>query len=332
MARKNPFANLVDADRATEPLPSVQYSMKGASRSILSSIDEMAARANKLVEGQTIVDLDTQSIDESFIRDRLASDDQEFEDLVSAIRDRGQDSPILVRPHPSSAGRYMVVYGHRRLRAATLLGRKVRAVVKDMKDRDHVIAQGQENAARADLSFIEKALFAANISKQNFDADADNAVAMTALAIDRATLSKMMSVAALPAIILQAIGPAKGVGRDRWYELKILLERPSSFEAIQRALAEESISNLSSEQRFNFLIARAKSSRGSRSRKIMSKKKWFPEDGLVAGEMTSEGKRFTLALRAKGTDAKAFGEFLSDNLPKLYEAFRQKASTTSNGG
>ena len=44
------------------------------------------------------------------------------------------------------------------------LSRKVRAVVKEMKDREHVIAQGQENSARANLSFIEKALFAARIS------------------------------------------------------------------------------------------------------------------------------------------------------------------------
>ena len=65
-----------------------------------------------------------------------------------------------------------------------------------MKDHEHVIAQGQENSARANLSFIEKAIFAANLARLHYDED--NTVILTALSIDRTTLSKMLSVAALP--------------------------------------------------------------------------------------------------------------------------------------
>ena len=54
----------------------------------------------------------------------------------------------------------MIVFGHRRAKVARDLGDAVRAVVKPLADIDHVIAQGQENTARADLSFIEKSLFA----------------------------------------------------------------------------------------------------------------------------------------------------------------------------
>ena len=62
MARKNPFASLLDdGGKAREAQPAVDYAMKGASRSILSSIDEMAARADKLIEGETIIDLDPDS-------------------------------------------------------------------------------------------------------------------------------------------------------------------------------------------------------------------------------------------------------------------------------
>ena len=92
--------------------------MKGASRSLLSSFDEIASRADKLVEGETIVEIDPDSVDDFFVRDRFAADDEEFSDLLHAIRERGQDLPILVRPHPSKTGRYMVVFGHRRVRAA----------------------------------------------------------------------------------------------------------------------------------------------------------------------------------------------------------------------
>ena len=60
----------------------------------------------------------------------------------------------------------------------------------------------------------------------------------------------------------------------------------------------------------------------------LSKRNWAPEDGSLAAEMTSDGKRFTLALRARGADAKAFGENLSQNLAQFYEAFRQENNSS----
>lgn len=330
MARKNPFANLKVNDADQKNQPALDYAMMGASRSILSSIDEMAARADKLVEGETIIELDPDVIDVSFVRDRLAPNDQDFNELLEAIRERGQDSPILVRPHPSKTGRYMVVFGHRRLRVAKLLGRTVRSVVKEMADRQHVIAQGQENAARANLSFIEKAFFAANLARLKYDDD--NTTILTALAIDRTTMSKMLAVAGLPSEILQAIGPAKAIGRDRWYELKLLLENNSNFEIARGAVKEDGFSSLSSDERFNALMTRIKAKKSTASaRSNLLNRSWVPEDGLLTAETTAEGKRFTLALKAKGTDAKAFGNYLTENLTRLYEAFRQETKPGKNG-
>ena len=87
-------------------------------------------------------------------------DDDGYRALLDAVRERGRTSLILVRPYPDEAGRYQVAFGHRRLKAARDLGRAVRAVVKTLDDRALVLAQGQENSARANLSFIERALFA----------------------------------------------------------------------------------------------------------------------------------------------------------------------------
>lgn len=322
MARKNPFANLMDQGGVEEKTPALDYALKGASRSILSSIDELAARADKLMEGESVVELDPDIVDVSFVRDRLAEDDREFDELLAAIRDRGQDSPILVRPNPSKAGRYMIVFGHRRARAAKILERKVRAVVKDLGDREHVVAQGQENSARANLSFIEKSLFAAKLSQLRYDED--SSTILTALAIDRSTLSKMLSVASLPQRVLEAIGPAKGVGRDRWYELKALLERPGAIDSALSAIEAASFSGLSSDERFNAIVARLKSKKSMNRARNGPQLQWASEDGLLAAEMKAEGKRYTVSLKAKGPDAKGFGEYLSERLADLYQAFRQE--------
>ncbi len=327
MARKNPFANLMVEPDSEQNQPALDYAMKGASRSLLSSLDELAARADALTEGETIVELDPNAIDASFIRDRLEEDEGEFNDLVEAIRERGQDSPVLVRPHPSIPGRYMTVFGHRRVRVAKLLSRKVRAVVKEINDRDHVVAQGQENSARANLSFIEKARFAAKLSRLQYDDD--HSTILAALAIDRSTLSKMLSVASLPADILEKIGPAKGVGRDRWYEFKNLLERPGNLQVALTAFQDGGLGGLSSDERFSAILARLKKPKSRVSR--TPTQNWASDDGILSAELKAEGRRYTLSLNAKGSDAKAFGQYLSEHLADLYTAFRQEKTVSDNG-
>lgn len=321
MARKNPFANLMD-DKADEALrPKLDYTIKGASRSILSSIDEMAERADKLLEGLTVVEVDPAQIDGSFVKDRLAEDDEEYRILLEAIREQQQQSPVLLRPHPRQPGRYMVVFGHRRVRAARDLGRKVRAVVREISDREHVVAQGQENSARANLSFIEKALFAGALARLNYDGD--NQTVMAALSVDRATLSKLLSVSALPAPILEAIGPARGIGRDRWYELKILLERKPALEAALAAVADPAFRSIpSSDDRFHRVVAEAKSAgKAAKPKPKPASRSWASEDRRLAAEMKSDGKNYTLALKAR--DAVGFGEYMAENLASLYEAYRR---------
>ena len=71
MARKNPFAHVLDDSAAPADQSVVEYPIKGASRSLISSIDEIASRANSLLEGETVVELDPGIVDPSFVKDRL---------------------------------------------------------------------------------------------------------------------------------------------------------------------------------------------------------------------------------------------------------------------
>lgn len=319
MARVNPFMNVMSDDQpATGERPALDYTIKGASRSILNSIDEMADRADRLLEGETVIELAPDIVDPSFATDRLEEDETAFAELLNAIEDRGQDSPILVRPHPKASGRYMVVFGHRRLRAAKTLGRKVRAVVKSLEDRDHLIAQGQENSARANLSFIERAAFANHIVRKHFDND--NAVALSALSIDRATLSKMLSVASISQPILDAVGAARGIGRDRWYELKALLEKPANLDRALEYVTSDEFNSKIGDERFNSLLAQIKSSRRSKNAAPAKPSRWTSENNSLVADAKSDVRTFTLSLRAK--DAVSFGKFLSTRLPDLYAEYQ----------
>ncbi len=320
MARKNPFMNVMNDEAPEESTAILNYTTKGASKALIHSLDEMAAQADRFLEGEAVADLDPDIIDASFVRDRLEDDEADFEELLSAIKDRGQDSPILVRPHPSATGRYMVVFGHRRLRVAKALGRKVRAVVKDLKDSDHVVAQGQENTARANLSFIEKAMFAAEISRRQFDGD--NAIVLSALSIDRATLSKMLAVSAIPREILEAVGSAKGIGRDRWYGMKNSLERPSTLQDAKAFIETDEFKEKAGDDRFNALVAHVKTIGRTARSKGPQTQKWVSEDKSVSAEMKSGGKTYTVAIKAK--DAAGFGDFIAENLGDLYRAYQSR--------
>ena len=60
------------------------YAMRGASKSMKVSIDSLAENSKRLLEGETIVEIDPQLIDVSFVSDRLSDDDQAFDELKAS--------------------------------------------------------------------------------------------------------------------------------------------------------------------------------------------------------------------------------------------------------
>ena len=202
-----------------------QPSAVGAISQTLGGVAERVKRADqieqKLIEGQVVVDLDPALIDNSPVPDRMEATEAHNAEFREIIRRHGQSVPILVRPNPLNGGRYQVAFGHRRLRAARELGIKVRAVVRSLTDEELVVAQGQENSSRTDLTFIERARFAARLEDRKFSRE----IIMSALNVDKAALSRLISVATrIPPTIIEAIGPAPAFGRVRWQELTELLE------------------------------------------------------------------------------------------------------------
>lgn len=331
MARRDIFRNIkgpegdrVDDARSVTP----KYAVHGASRNMLSSIQELAERATHaqiVPEGEAIIELETHLLDKSFVTDRM-DDKAGFQELVDAMRSRGQDSPILVRPNALHPGRYQIVFGHRRARAAEALGIKVKAVVRTLSDVEHIIAQGQENSARENLSFIERALFAQRLVHQDYE----RATIQSALSVDAALLTRMLSVTGrVPEALLLAIGPAPAIGRDRWIEFAQAVEHPSARAAAQELAQSETFGALTSDERFERLLSNAKQlARKRPSPQKPVKGNWQLENKQISADFVDSGRSFSLSFRAKeGPD---FGRFLAQNLTRLYAEF--KAHSTDGKG
>ena len=96
-------------------------------------------------------------IDEDPQQPRVEFDDASLAELAATIVERGVKQPVSVRPHPTDAGRWMLNFGARRLRASKLAGRdRIPTFVDEAFDGyDQVI----ENEQREGLKPLELALF-----------------------------------------------------------------------------------------------------------------------------------------------------------------------------
>jgi ParB family transcriptional regulator, chromosome partitioning protein len=278
---------------------------------------ESRALQQALANGATIIELDPAVIEASFIKDRLTGiDDDNFEALKKSIEENGQEVPILVRPHPEVEGRYQVAYGHRRLHAVAALGLKIKAVVRSLSDIELVVAQGLENSARRDLSYIERALFAVRLEDRGFE----RSVIMEALSTDKGELSKLISVArAVPETIIQAIGSAPTAGRRRWIALAELLKKPEAVRAAELAVKNPDFPRFDSDKRFQHVLLAS----SGISKKPPITSVWKTPTGHVAAKITRAGRSLTVVIDQ--TLDPDFGEFVVAQLDGLYEAFQSRA-------
>jgi ParB family chromosome partitioning protein len=190
------------------------------------------------VTSQAVRDIDTAEITASAISDRFDIND-DLETLIESIRANGQKIAVLLRPLPSprDGALYEPIYGRRRIAAAQALGIPVKAHIVEMDDTEALIAQGIENAARKDTSFIERVVFVRDLLNAGLDTDAVS----DALSIDKTTIARMNAISkALPDELMRAIGPAPDSGRRPWTDLRVHYTAhsasvlPALLEAISR--------------------------------------------------------------------------------------------------
>jgi ParB family transcriptional regulator, chromosome partitioning protein len=345
MARKNLFPTrdasekLAAANSGTTMAvtkPGLAFADRGAMGGFARGLDRLTQQVNqvkeieaKLTAGQVVVELDPGVIDGSFIVDRMSQEDEAFRALRNAIEERGQESPILVRPHPEVAGRYQIAFGHRRHAIAKALGRNVRGVIRALSDEELVVAQGQENSARADLSFIERARFAHAIQEHGYA----RALIMAALSVDKTEVSKMRSVTErIPLKIIDAIGAAPSVGRRRWLELADQFQPGMELGALEALITSAEFQVATSEERFDmmagqWLAANATAATSPRSVNNPNGKGprrevriWGPADKERLVKATENKRSYNLSIDQE--TAPGFGDFLMSEMPRLFGEYR----------
>ncbi|AEM42647.1 plasmid partitioning protein RepB [Ketogulonicigenium vulgare] len=312
MARKNILEGLM-TPKAEPPAAAPEIarprSSAGAIGAVSRSIADLKSRA--------MLDIDPFEIDAGGFQDRLGFSNADDAALLESLREYGQQVPILVRPHPDRPGRYQIVYGRRRVLAMRDLGLPVKALVRELDDSGLIMAQGQENTARRELSFIEKANFALQMQQAGFS----RKLICDALSIDKTLISRMLSVAErIPNEVIRVIGPATSIGRDRWLYVADLYEK-----AIAAGMPEEEpllfCQTDVSEERFeavlSYLTSRALNLVPQKEKKNAEEPPIISAEGRKLATLTRPGRSLVLTM-PQGD----FAEWLADELPLLHKKWQ----------
>ena len=124
-------------------------------------------------------------------------EDEDFEELVKSIKERGILQPIIVRKKGEDL--YECVAGERRLRAAKKAGLKeIPAIIKNFTDEEVLLIALIENLQRKNLNPLEEALGYKNLVEKFGYTQEEVA---EKVGKDRATVANLLRLLKLPSII-----------------------------------------------------------------------------------------------------------------------------------
>lgn len=169
---------------------------------------------------------------------------RELEWLADSIRERGVQTPIVVRPRAAGGGMHRIIHGARRYRASKLAGSDtIPAIVQGDTRRFDDYSQIVENLQREDLKPVEIAQF---IRKRQAAGERNGEIARQ-LGVRPEFVTWHLALFSASAPVLGAFHEGRIAGAQQVYRLNLLHERApervqallaSAVEITQRMIAE----------------------------------------------------------------------------------------------
>ena len=142
---------------ATEPRSKTSRLGKGLS-ALIGEVEATGPRPGEAGTAPITNEIPLSDLRANPAQPRRTFSEVELEELSNSIKKHGILQPILVRPDPDAPGRYQIVAGERRWRAAQMAGLKaIAAVVRDVDELELLEVGIIENVQRSDLNPIEEA-------------------------------------------------------------------------------------------------------------------------------------------------------------------------------
>jgi ParB family chromosome partitioning protein len=194
--------------------------------------DQTASSPRRSADG-SLASLPVSSIEPHPEQPRRHFDEEALAELAASIGARGLIQPVIVRPLPS--GRYQLVAGERRWRAAQLAQvHEIPALIRELSERDVMALALIENLQREDLNPVEEARAYQRLAEHE-----DMTQAEIARLVDksRSHVANLQRLLTLPASVLDHL---QG-GRLDMGHARALIGRPDA-EALANQAAEQGLS------------------------------------------------------------------------------------------
>ena len=193
------------------------------------------------VEGQTTAGLEQiplNSIDANPFQPRREFREESLKELAESIRSSGVVQPVLLRHAPGGSGRYHLIAGERRWRAARLAGLEaVPAIVREINDQDALELALTENLLREDLNSLEVARAYESLH-QKFGLN--HAEIADRLGLNRSTVTNTLRLLRLAPPVQEMI--AKGELSPGHARALLGLDSPASQTKLARLIVERGLS------------------------------------------------------------------------------------------
>ncbi len=194
----------------------------GDGLAVAGTLAELQAVASgRTADGETVFRLAIDQLDHNPHQTRREFDQESLQELADSIQVQGVVQPIVVRPgpvHPGNEGRFILILGERRLRAAKLAGQTtIPAIVRRVSEQQAAEMTLVENLQREDLNCVEQAEAFANLSAE-FKLTQEEIGARAG--VSRETVSNYMRLLALPEGVIGALQK----GRLTYSHARVLLQ------------------------------------------------------------------------------------------------------------
>lgn len=307
-----------ESARTRFPAVPIAKAIENQHRNAMTELKALEATIEQQkAHGLVIEEIDPALVDASpyWDRDLRFLEDKSFAEFVNDMRRNGQQSPALVRPHPTDAGRFEVCFGHRRLFACRSLGTGLRAVVRILSEAQMAGAAYGENAHREGVSTLEQARALAKYVERGVFAT-KQALA-DALNVSRSHVSNLTSYAEIPDQVLEALGDwRKCTFRDANNLLKATREPPrreQMLDAAERLIGGDP--QLGFAVRLTVLL-------GQKPSASVEAEDLRDNSGRVVAER-KRGKRST-AIAFAASQGEGLVDFVWTRMPALIEEFHRQ--------
>ena len=215
-----------------------------AAKKWLDPLDKMAIANSKATvenyleidDDEPVVSIDLQKIVRWKHKDRPENELGDIDELAETFKTVGQQQPCILRKSKDELGKYELLVGERRWRAAEKAGLRLKGIIKNIDDKTATLIQAIENDKRKDISDFAKGMSYADKIAKNLVTQKE---LIDILHVNKQQISRLLSYSNIPETLFLAIGDFRKVSSRTASELVRLSKRSDAHLNILIEMADK---------------------------------------------------------------------------------------------